>query len=181
MLIAPNTPGPDIFIPHTRAQDVIALGLTKRNQTCPPAPLDLTVPLPIQLQMAQAQQPGAVALQSSPSTLGQATVTEGGSGATFSASDFAGAPTVLPMNLTPEMVAATNPQIQRQRARNRRKGTSGERSPGVQWGQMPSVRPGSACGPPGNWLQQLAGNPLAALLIASGLGVMVYAMATGKS
>lgn len=180
MLIAPNTPGPDIFIPHTRAQDVIALGLTARKQTCPAVPMDLTVPLPVQLQMAQALQPGAVALQSSPSTLGPATVTEGGSGAFFSDSDFRGAPQILPLNLTPEMVALTNPGIQRQRARNRKR-TPGERTPGVQWGQMPSVRPGSACGPPGNLLQQLVGNPLASILIVSGLGVMVYAMATGKS
>jgi hypothetical protein len=178
MLIPPNSPVPDDPSYHSRIRDVLALGLTQRNQTCPPPVFDTTVPYPVAVAIAQAQQPGAVALQSNPSTLSPATIIAGGEGATFSPSDFAGAPQVQPMNLTPEMRVQSNPQALMER-RNKRKQaasrTSG-RSAGVQWGQMPSVRAGSECGPSTSLLGTLQANPLAALLIVSGLGVIVYAV-----
>ncbi len=178
MLIAPNSPVPDLPSPDSRVRDVLALGLTQRNGGCPVPSPDLTVPLPVGAQIAQAQQAAAVVLQSNASSLTPAINGAGGSGATFTADDFAGAPQVQPFNVTPEMVAQSSPTILRQRKNRRRQAAAqtSVRSPGANWGQMPAVQPGSSCGPSaGTFLWQLKANPLAALLITSGLGVIVYA------
>jgi|ERR1035441_10522160 hypothetical protein len=135
--------------------------------------IDATVPLPVAAQIYQNQQPSHVAVQST--AMNPATSTQGGSGASASPSDFAGAPQVQPMNISPEMLIASNPQALMER-RKRRKQASAEtsdRSSGVTWGGAPSAQAG-ACGRPG-------GLSLAAiLLIASGLGVIVYAVAAKK-
>ena len=180
MLIPPKSQAPDTFMHSNRALDVLALGLTYRSGNCPAVPLDPTVPYPVAVEIAQAQSPAAQVAQSSPSALSPATVTEGQSGATFSSADLTGAPTVVPMNATPEMVIQHNPAALRQRRNRKREAssrtTASSRTPGVNWGQSPAVQPGSTCGPAaGSLMAQLQANPLAALLIASGLGVIVYA------
>ena len=133
--------------------------------------MDATLPLPVAIQVWQAQQPSAIA-NHQVSTMDPASSVQGGSGASISSSDLAGAPEVLPMNVTPEMAVARSPQMMADRRRRRAQkfAASSDRSAGVTWGGLPTERPG-ACGQAGGL------SPLAILLIASGLGVIVYAVA----
>ena len=131
--------------------------------------MDATVPLPVAIQIWQAQQPAAIAVHQV-STMDPASSVQGGSGASISSSDISGAPQVLPMNVTPEMAVARSPQMMadRRRRRAQKNAASSDRSAGVTWGGLPTERPGT-CGMAGGL------SPLAILLIASGLGVIVYA------
>ena len=157
-----------------RARQVIALGLMKKGAGCASPGMDSTVPYASALQMTQALTPADVA----------ATVAQGQSGANAAdPSQFSDAPIILPMNVSPEMAVQASPQalMDRRRRRKQSLAETSYRSPGVPWGGAPALQPGTACGPSaGTFLEQLRANPLAALLIASGLGVMVYAVANRK-
>lgn len=187
MLIAPGSPIPQCtYTGHRsarqrRGRQVLDVGLTFPRADCPAPTNDLSVPLPVAAQIAAANQPGNVTLQSR-IAIGPATVAQAAQGATFSVSDFQDAPTVVPMNITPEMAIQRNPQalMERRKQRKQASGNSSAQSAGVGWGEMPSVRPGTSCGPSGSFAGTLRANPLGALLIVSGLGVIVYAVATGK-
>jgi len=164
-----------------RARQVIALGLMKKGAACPTTALDSTVPVPVAVQIAQALSPAAVAVKAA--LLGPATVAQGQAGAVVDSSQFSDAPIIVPMNVSPEMAVQASPQalMDRRRRRKQSLAETSYRSPGVPWGGAPALQPGTACGPSaGTFLEQLRANPLAALLIASGLGVMVYAVANRK-
>ena len=132
--------------------------------------MDATVPFPVAVEIWQAQQPSAVAVQQV-STMDPATSTQAGAGASVSSADISNAPQVLPMNVTPEMAAASSPQMMANRRRRNaeKSAATSDQSAGVTWGGAPTRQPG-VCG-------QAGFNPLALVLIAGGLGAIVYAVA----
>ncbi len=188
------SPGMDSTVPYASAlqmtqaltpADVAAQAVLMARSTVSQGQsgsLDSTVPLAVAIQMSQALSPAAVKARSS--AMGPATVAQGQSGANAAdPSQFSDAPIILPMNVSPEMAVQASPQalMDRRRRRKQSLAETSYRSPGVPWGGAPALQPGTACGPSaGTFLEQLRANPLAALLIASGLGVMVYAVANRK-
>lgn len=178
MLVAPGTPIPKscdrsrLNSRAKRARQVMALGLMSRAENCPPPTPDSSLPLPVQTQMAQAFQPGAIALAQT-SSLTPSVTAQGGAGASIGG--FSDAPNIVPMNTTPEMAIAGNPQAQRAR---RRRSSNNPQSQGVNWGGLPTIQAGGRCSPSGaSFLDTVKANPWAALFIASGLSVIVYSVA----
>jgi hypothetical protein len=171
-----------------RARDVIALGWTIRSQGCTgggsydsnatmQAALNSGLDFPIAYEIAQASDPAQQALQNN-TAVGPSTVAEAQSGAALLPSDFSDAPNVVPMNTTEQTNPAPSAVAERRRVRRARASRGAPdgqiRSVGVEWGGLPVQRPGG-CGPQGSALDVFKSNPLAAILIVSGLGVIVYA------
>lgn len=141
------------------------------------ASLGAGLPYPVQYEISQAQSPSQLAQQSP--ALGSASMNQGGSGSSVSNSDFADAPQIVPLGVTPEMMRP-----------RRRKQAHNPNSQGVMWGNIPGTAQGSACNPRNtsgalSFLDQLKANlesnPWGALWILLGLGVIVVAVADSST
>ena len=182
------SPGLDATVPYAVALQMaqavtladVAGQAVVMGRTTVPQGGSSPVPFSVAVQMSQALSPAAQAVQSAP--MGPATSAQGQSGAVVDPSQFSDAPQIVPMNISAETAIQANPQAMMERRKRRKQSLaeSSYRSPGVEWGGAPALQPGSGCGPSGSFLDQLRANPLGALLIASGLGVMVYAVANRK-
>ena len=174
-VLLPRVPNPSLLSPNSMPEFFpipfnLHTGIGGAAGSLGPG-MDGTLPIPIAVQIWQAQQPSARVIHQV-STMDPASSVQGGSGASISSADISGAPQVVPMNVTPEMAIARSPQMMADRRRRRAQkfAASSDRSAGVTWGGVPTERAG-VCGQAGGL------SPLAILLIASGLGVIVYAVA----